>query len=285
MDGTYRWESLFQVHERVFERPEIDRWYARIRTSDPVLAPIDNVGNLRQILKPSAADPDRQDALLAAMIGLVQRGGTDGRFAESILWVAFRPALEGVYRRWVRWFPRDRIEELVSHVASVFVRQIHESELSGIKRVAGTVSANVARDVMRLVTRAWADDRRWCELPDEEQTGSWGASVPAERFMHEPEWCESLLGLPLGLSTDQEIEFLRARLSEMVGQANANLLVDIAVLGENQRLLADATGRGYEDIRYRYRRAREAAHALLISDPMQFRIPNRAPKWRPEDGN
>lgn len=285
MDVTYRWESLFQVHERAFEKPEMDRWYARIRMSDPALAPIDNVGNLRQILKPSAADPDRQDALLAAMIGMVQRGGTDGRFAEAVLWVAFRPALEGVYRRWVRWFHRGRIDELVSHVAAVFVRQIHESDLSGIKRVAGTVSANVARDVMRLVTRGWVDDRRWSELPDEEQTGSWGVLIPAERFMHEPEWCESLLGVPLGLSTDQEIEFLRARLSEMVGQADANLLVDIAVLGENQRLLAEATGRGYEDIRYRYRRAREAVQVLLASDPLRLAVPNRAPGWRHEDGN
>ena len=285
MDGAFGWESLFKVYEKAFENPETDRWFAKARSTDPALAGVANVGNLRQILKPGCGDPDRQDALLAGLIRLVQRGGRGARIADAILWIAFRPALDGIFRFWVKWFARDEVEYLVSHVAAVFVRQIHEADLSGIHRVAGTIKDNVERDVMRLVTRAWKDGRRWTDLPDDDRTDGRDAAIPADRFQHEPEWRESLFGMPTGLTTDQQITFLRARMAELVGRDDANMVVDAAVEGENQREMAEATGRNYDDLRYACRKARKVAKDLIEADPMRFRPPKRTAAWRLQEGN
>ncbi len=193
---------------------------------------------------------DTKDCVLADLIRMAQSPSSSRMLGTHLLWLALWPGLDALYRRLQRRFT-DKPEELVSEIGARFTAALHRADLSRIHRPAATLVCNVERDILRGKKQRWAEQEHHVSL--QEGHGSHGNSdlapraEPATRGLSE-------LGLPPGLSADEESAALRRVLTGLIG-AEADLIVDTVILGESQRELGERLGLTHEAARKRCQRA------------------------------
>jgi DNA-directed RNA polymerase specialized sigma24 family protein len=205
------------------------------------LARFGDAVSLLEYLNSKTGDLDEKDALYAALVDIVQAKGEEAELAMSLCWLGLWPALDAIFCRNLRYFV-DAPDELVSEISSCFTSQVQRAGLSGISRVAATLTRSTERDLWDHRRAAQAEAGLRSDLSAEH--GSKQSRRP------EP----SGLGIPSGLSPEDEIAAIRALLVPIVGD-EADLVIGAAIYGENQRELAEQLGVTYEAVRKRFQRA------------------------------
>ena len=173
---------------------------------------------------------------------------------------ADQPALALLGRRRQRNF-RGQPEELIAELADVFTGIIERLDLEVVHRVAATLVRSTARDLIDRRRRVWADaDRivyRDTFEPVRDQDDRIIVASHLDRLAR-AEWeasqAEAPLGLTQGLSFEDDVAELRVWLTEIIG-ADAELLLAVLVLDENQREAAQRLGLSHDAARKRFQRA------------------------------
>jgi RNA polymerase sigma-70 factor (ECF subfamily) len=232
--------------------------FEKARAERPDLQGFADAVALLDYLNARNGDLDEKDRILAALIEMAQSGGSGSDLAASLLWLGLWPALDAIYRRRLYAFIA-RPEELVSEIGIIFTTTIRHADLSHIHRVAATLVRNVERDVKEGRRRAWADEARFIELPeddkldddDDEEGGE-----PKKKRGGRGARGLSDLGLVPGLTLDQQVAAIRETLVEIVGD-DADLVIGALLYEESQREVGDRLGLTHEAARKRFQRAME----------------------------
>jgi RNA polymerase sigma-70 factor (ECF subfamily) len=218
------------------ERPEIRRFADLTSLLDYLHAKNDDVG--------------AKDRILAAFVDIAQTGCDDAEFAMTILWLAFWPGLDALYRRLWRHFSEEP-EDLVSAIAGWFTVAVRRADMTRIRRVAATLLRNVERNIRYEHRQAREERARLVEIVEEESPKGHdtnpGGDAPEHSFV-------SLLGLPRGMDADQETVLIHDRLARLVN-GHAALVVAVVIFGEHQCDVAHRLGISEDAVRKRFQRA------------------------------
>ncbi len=236
------WEALHESLARAVRTLEAATQFNEARKRKPALARFEDAVSLLAYLNDRGGDLDEKDAIYVALVETVQARREDASLAMSLAWLGLWPALDAIFRRRLRHFP-GASEELVSEIGACFTSQVQRANLSRISRLAATLARNTERDVSEGRRAAWAEDARRTDIPPEHELGE--PAAPPE---------PSELGIPAGLSTEDEIAAIRALLVPIVGD-DADLVIGAAIYGESQRELAQQLGITHEAARKRFQRA------------------------------
>lgn len=254
-----KWESLRRdlrcsidtlTARQDFEKAKAERADLR-RFADAV--------SLLDFLNSKTGDLDEKDRILAALIEMAQSDASGSDLATALLWLGLWPALDAIYRRRLYAFIA-RPEELVSEIGIIFTSTIRQADLSRINRVAATLVRNVERDVKEGRRRAWADEARFVELPEDDKLDDDDddeeESEPKKKRGGRGGRGLSDLGLVPGLTTDQKVAAIREILTDIVGD-NADLVIGALIYEESQREVGDRLGLTHDAARKRFQRAME----------------------------
>jgi len=206
-------------------------------------------------------DLDNKDKVLAVLVRAAQARGALAKLAMSLLLLGLWPALDGIFRRNVHRFPGGP-DELASEITACFTANAHDSDLRRINRVAATLVMNTERRVRDHGDRALRRDGRKDELPEV-------GHLPD--MLISPARLPSGLGIPAGLSPEQEVEALRRMLAGAIGK-DADLVVAVAIEGATQREAADLFGLTYEAARKRYQRAMHLLPRWMSHFASRYRV-------------
>jgi RNA polymerase sigma-70 factor (ECF subfamily) len=237
-----RWVALHQGLTQSVRSLDAGRRFEEAKKQKQALARFADPVSLLAYLTSKAGDLDEKDAIYAALVELVQAQRDGADIAMSLLWLGLWPALDAIFRHRQRHFDREP-EELVSQVAERFTALVQRIDLTRVSRVASTLAWSTDRDIGDRLKIAWARAAKEGALPEDESLGeAVELSEPSE------------LGLPAGLSTEEEIAAIRAWLLPIVGN-DADLVIGAAIYGENQHEVADRLGITHEAARKRFQRA------------------------------
>jgi len=251
--GTLRAKSLFEELRK--------HWEPLRRFPD--------AGALRAYLNSAGGDLDEKDRIYRVLVELVQVRGPAERFATAMAWLGLWPGLDRIYWRRIREFAADP-GALVSEVGSRFTVALYGLDLRRVQRIAATLVLNVERDIRDARKRAWAEEKRRADLPQERDEDVDDAETTGDRR-------EALvspllrtrgisdLGQPPRLDPDEDFKALRALLHQSVGD-EADLLIGTALFGWNQRELGERLGLNHEVARKRYQHALRLAREQLLRD-------------------
>lgn len=253
-----KWESLRRDLRCSIDTLKTRQDFEKARAERVDLQRFADAVSLLDFLNSKTGDLDEKDRILAALIKMAQSGGSGSDLATSLLWLGLWPALDAIYRRRLYAFI-SRPEELVSEIGIIFTTTIQHSDLSRIHRVAATLVRNVERDVKEGRRRAWADEARFIDLPeddkldddDDEEDGG----TKKKRSGHGARSLSDL-GLVPGLTVDQQVAAIRETLVEIVGD-DADLVIGALIYEESQREVGDRLGLTHEAARKRFQRAME----------------------------
>jgi DNA-directed RNA polymerase specialized sigma24 family protein len=197
-----------------------------------------------------SGDLDVKDAALACLVKLVQEGNAP-ELAMALLWLSLWPGLDATYRRRLRHFlglarldgvpapaaPR----EFVSVIFDSFTSLVKHLDLLEVSRIASNLVRGTDRDVLVWLRREW-HDRAAGRDSDESR-------ADAARGPHESE-----LGLPHGMSFDEEVQTLQGWLLPVTGD-DTDLVLAVILLEETQREAGQRFGLSHAAARKRYQRA------------------------------
>ena len=217
-----------------------------------------DAGALLAYLNTAGGDLDEKDGIYAALVEAMQARGDGADLAAALLWLGLWPGLDHIYWRRLREFVAEP-EALVSEIGARFTGAIHGADLDRIRRVAATLVLNVERDVREDLKRAWVEEKRRAELPqeqdddpdDEDATGD-RRDVRLSPLLRTRGVSE--LGQPFRLDPDDDVEALRDLLIDIVGE-DADLVLGVTVYGLTQRELGERLGLSHEATRKRFQRA------------------------------
>lgn len=263
------WEALHGSLTRWADSLDAYRAFRRERQRQVELEPFEDPAALIDFLTSKDGDLDQKDRIYAALVRTTQRQGDGAELASTLLWLGLWPALDATYRRLLRrYFFEDREgpEILVSEIGARFTNVIHGANLDRINRVAATLRLNVQRDILDGFKREWADERLRAPLPSEEYEEDLPANclgdMKSARAVLKTRGV-SKLGLPPRVDVDEDIHALRGLLAKLVGsEADADLIIGIAVLKENQRELGERLGISHDAARKRVQRVQPVVQRL-----------------------
>lgn len=253
-----RWEALHAALDRSVRSLQAEQAFQQAR-QHPALARFDQPFEVVEYLASKGGDLDEKDRLLGVLVTLVQRR-EHHELVSGLLWLGLWPGLDAVYRRRQRNF-RGQPEELIAELADVFTGIIERLDLKVVHRVSATLVRSTARDLIDRRRRVWADaDRivyRDTFEPVRDQDDRIIVASHLDRLAR-AEWeasqAEAPLGLTQGLSFEDDVAELRVWLTEIIG-ADAELLLAVLVLDENQREAAQRLGLSHDAARKRFQRA------------------------------
>jgi len=238
------WQALHEGLAHQANTLEAHRKFNRERQRRIVLDPFEHPAALVDYLNSKGGDRDQKDRIYAALVEMAQAEEQVG-LAMALLWLGLWPGLDAVYRRNLRHHLNDP-GELVSELWDRFVIAVGRAELGRINRVAATLIRNTERTMGWWRQRGWDEDAKKNELPEDDDL------TAADTIEHRPDISD--LGLPPGLSPDQEVARLRKVIAEVVGK-DADLVIGAVLYGENHRELGERLGLTHENARKRYQRA------------------------------
>jgi DNA-directed RNA polymerase specialized sigma24 family protein len=227
--------------------------FGRARGETCVLAHFESPAALVSFLNSREGDLDEKDRIYGVLVGALQGRADWSDLATTILWLGLWPGLDAIYRRKLRYFRRNP-DELVSAIGERFTASIQRADLSRINRLAATLARNTERDLVDGLRRGW-DHAASVEPCEDDRLED--AAFDARRRA----------GREASPAVSEEFAFaeLRARLLPVVGD-DTDLLLAVAVLGENQREAADRLGISHGAARKRYGRALDRATDFLRKD-------------------
>lgn len=239
-----RWKALHASLVRAVTTLRATRHFEAARAQHAVLAPYENPSVLISYLTSKDGSPDEKDAVYGALLEAVQRRDAWSETAMAILLCGLWPGLDSIYWRRQRHFRRQP-EELVESISIAFTELVARLDLTRVRRVAATLVRSTDRDVLEQRRRDWADCHRQIAISEEDKKRPELITPPRR---------ESDLGLPVGLSPDNEMAALRAWLLPICG-VDTDLLIAVVVLGVNQREAGVRIGLTHQATRKRCQRA------------------------------
>ncbi|MEM7530261.1 MAG: hypothetical protein AAF416_21850 [Pseudomonadota bacterium] len=228
------WSAFHDHLVRRLDRHDTHRAFDDLRNRHSCLAAFGDPVAMIDELHDPAADRDRKDTTLHALLAGARRRDGGGETAMTLLYLALWPGLDAIYRRRLRHFPGEP-EALVSEIAARLLAQIRESELGRINRPAATLLRNIDRDIGRALSRSWNEAARRAPMTLLE-------TIAADQ------------GSPLQDQPDASCRALVAAIEPVLG-CDAALVIDVAVRGASQREAGAARGLGHDAARKRYQRA------------------------------
>jgi len=179
------WNVQFDHLSQWLEGADGREAFARMRSAQPALRRFRQASAVLAFLNSSRGSDRSRDAILAALTRLT-RTRSHNRVALTLLWVALRPALDGVYRRNARLFSSP--EEAVSAISTAFLEIVQRFDHWRVNRVASTL----ARSTQREVRVEWRQSRT-CPLTPEavEEIESAADSDPCGPVLR---WMERVIG-------------------------------------------------------------------------------------------
>jgi len=263
------WEALKQSLVRSVGTLGAKSQFKELKKRWMPLARFSDAEALLAYLNSTTGDLDEKDAIYAALVRLAQDRRDDAELAAAIAWLGLWPALDGIYRRRLRDFIGEP-EALVSELGARFTLVLHGADLARVRRVAATLVRNVERDVREDRKRAWAEERRRADLPQESdhdpEDDDWTGDD--RRVLVSPLLRTrgvSELGLPPRLDPAEDIEALRDLLLDIVGE-DADLVLGATVYGLTQREVGERLGLSHDATRKRYQRAIERIRQHLEAE-------------------
>ena len=252
------WEALKQSLVRSVGTLGAKSQFEEMKKHRRPLRRFADAGALLGYLNSASGDLDEKDAIYAVLVETAQARGSDVDLAAALLWLGLWPGLDRIYWRRIREFVAEP-EALVSEIGARFTTAIHGADLGRIRRVAATLVLNVERDVRDARKRAWAEEKRRADLPQEQDDDSADDEAAGDRreALISPLLRTrgvSELGQPPRLDPDEDVEALRDLLIGIVGE-DADLVLGATVYGLSQREVGERLGLGHEAARKRFQRA------------------------------
>ena len=134
-------------------------------------------------------------------------------------------------------------DELVTEISFIFTTTVGRIDLTGVSRLAATLTWNVERDVRDALKRRWAHEARVVDVDDPTATG------PDPHLQTEPSIDDR--ELPVDAN---DLGAVREWLTGIV-QGDADLVIGAALYGFDLHELADELGISHEAARKRFQRA------------------------------
>lgn len=211
-----------------------------IRRQHPALTRFHDPAGLLDALHHGTATADEKNALLRALIEVVQDKGTTADCALTLMLLALWPGLDAVFTR-SRWRDGGSASELSSEVLTRATEAIRCLDLNRVNRIAATILQNIERDLIRARRREVAAQKLHVafDLSD----------AAADPVASEPQ------ASPNRLHRD---------LVRLVG-ADSTLVMRVAVDGASQGEVAAELGLTAAAARKRYQRALRRAREKLFS--------------------
>ena len=242
------WEALYaslvrsiRVEQAVRAFRELDRRPGELQR---FAHPVDIIAYLHGM----DGDLDAKDRVLAALVGMIQRG-EERDLALALLMVGLWPGLDAAYRRRSR---RERIEpgEVAAAMFDHFAAQAQRMDAAKVNRVAATLvrstEREVAADLRRQRTERGVDPD---SASDEELNPTAG----------------SVFDVPAGIDAPWEMDLLRERISP-VARVDAELVLAVAVAQFTQAEAGASLGILPDAARKRFQRATRRLLEWLSED-------------------
>lgn len=246
------WEALHESLTRRANSLDSHQTFNTERQRWVELEPFEHPAAVVDFLNDKAGDRDHKDRVYATLVEVSQAEGKMC-LATALLVLGLWPGLDAIYRRNLKHHRNDP-GELVSEIWDRFVTAVGRADLGRINRVAATLIRNTERLVGWWRQRGWNEDAIKNELPEDD------CLTRAEGSEQRPDISD--LGLPPGLSFEQEAARLQAAIAKAVGD-DANLVIGTAVYGESHREAGERLGLSHANARKRYQRAVNRLRAQL----------------------
>jgi RNA polymerase sigma-70 factor (ECF subfamily) len=196
---------------------------------------------------------DDKDQLYAALVRLIQGGGSNGKLAGDITWLGLMPGLHAIFK-WRLQFhgpdPERAACAALSEISDHFAQAVLRANTGRINRVAATLVMNTRRRVITASLRAKAENEREAALPADKVLAD-----PAEDPRMRDSMPLAALGIDRVLADDNEQKALiRERLTAQLG-ADAELVMAVVIDGRSQREVAGDLGISHEAARKRFQRS------------------------------
>ena len=206
------------------------------------LSGFDDPSTLVKYLNNTRGDLDTKDGVYRSLVKSVQSCSDWSGLANALLWLGLWPGLTKIYGTRLPDF-KDRPDELAAEISFIFIAMINRIDLAKVNRLASTLIRNVKRDLREGLKRRWARDARRADLLEEEKLGT----PDSNNAFYEP----SELGLPPGLTAEEEVAAIRDQLAPLVGIDNVDLMIGVAIYGESQSEMGEQLGINRKTVRKR----------------------------------
>ena len=244
-----RWMALHESLVRSITTLKADQQFKTAGKSEKVLERFDAADTLVAYLaaKPSAEDDKarvlgEKDRIYGALVRAVQSRSDWADLATAMLWLGLWPGLDATYSQRLRDF-LGQPDELVTEISFIFTTTVGRIDLTGVSRLAATLTWNVERDVRDALKRRWAHEARVVDVDDPTATG------PDPHLQTEPSIDDR--ELPVDAN---DLPAVREWLTGIV-QGDADLVIGAALYGFDLHELADELGISHEAARKRFQRA------------------------------
>lgn len=260
-----RWEGLHAALVDSVTTLEMEQQFEQARVAIPELQRFGTVTSLLEFLGSEGSGSGLADknAIYRALVHAVQGRTSWSPLATGVLWCGLWPGLDAVCRRQRRYFV-DEPEELSSLIGVVFTTLVAELDLRRVQRVAATLIRSTGREVARARQRQLAivapaappraeppEETR----PDGPATARGELADPGEEVPDPLVTTISVLGIPVGLSTEAQAAAVHRWLLGVVGE-DATWFLAVAVLGERPEQVAEQLGLSAAGLRKRIQRIR-----------------------------
>ena len=244
-----------------------------MQETEPELHGFDDPKAVVAFLADLDGDLDRKDRLLATLVRRLQ-AGENTELVSALLWLGLWPGLDAVFRTVQRCFHCDA-DEAVSTIAATFIDRVATMDLERVHRVACGLVRSTRRDVVRELQREretteHVTDATRADVFDLPEEGHRRGDATF-RTCIEPPLRGWLLPIDDG-DAERAVAKLHAALATIVG-ADAELLVAVLVLEENQHEVAERLGLSHTAARKRTQRALRRVRVELKESVSHFAEP------------
>ena len=255
-----RWEEVRASLLSSVTTLQAEQEFRAFRETSTAFTRFESPSALVASLNAPAGDLTEKDGIYRVLVTEAQAGGGQADLATAILWLGLWPGLDNIYRSHLRHFWPNP-DDLVSALGASFTAVIARANISRIHRVAATLVWNTERSLIPELRRKWRDESVRADLPED------------DLLAESRELVESFLAR--GVTENQEIVALRARLLAVVGDRDVDLVLSV-ILGDTQKEAGARFGLSHDVARKRYERAldriRDSEGVVVPIRPRKVRL-------------
>ena len=242
------WEALYASLVRSIRVEQAVRAFQQVDRRSGELGRFKKPVEIILYLHGMDGDLDAKDRVLAALVGMIQRG-EERDLALALLMLGLWPGLDAAFRRRIR---RERIApgEVAAAMLEHLAAQAERMDAARVNRVAATLVRSTEREVA-------ADLRRQRPEAHEDPDAAYEEAICGA--------VDSLFDVPAGVDAEWELDLLRERISPVAG-ADAELVLAVAVAEFTQSETASSIGILPDAARKRFQRATRRLLAWLTED-------------------
>lgn len=249
------WQAFRTSFERTSKTLQSLRQFQQLKAAEPEFGDFSDPSAAVGFLSARGSDPVQKDRLFAALVRRLQLGESR-ELVSAMLWLGLWPALDAIFRQYQGNFPDDAGAE-VSLIAEIFTDLAARMDLRVVRRVACGLILGTRRNLVRALRRESRTRQRF--VATDPSDGAFDLSQEGHRRAgasfrtngeHEPRgWLR-----PADDDPEASLAKLRATLAPLIG-TDADLLLAVLVLEENQLEAAQRLGLSHAAARKRFQRA------------------------------